>query len=256
MASDVAATAPPQLPQSATVFRVRRKRTADPHEALIVSVKRIRQDGFSPSDTIAPLLYHLAATSENPVISSVDCAKLPSNTPLNIIDLKPSAANSNADQQMETECADREEANPLAHLTDAVGEFDNSDAVGDSRRSGYPADRITLNGIPLEDIATTSDYVFDFYWNDVKIQYPVDQLEIRMASREEIEFYTGGGSESSENPDDEDDSNSENNWRNDYPDEESEDDSEDDSDKEYYDEDDLERQIDSFNFSDSEPEYY
>lgn len=47
------------------VFRVKRKRTADPHEALIVSLKRPRI-GF-PTKPVAPMLYQLATTSEVPV---------------------------------------------------------------------------------------------------------------------------------------------------------------------------------------------
>lgn len=51
---------------AATVLRIRRKRTADPHEALVVSVKRSRQ-GRPEGKDATTVLYSLAGTSSVPV---------------------------------------------------------------------------------------------------------------------------------------------------------------------------------------------
>ncbi|VDK30124.1 unnamed protein product [Anisakis simplex] len=51
----------------ATILRIRRKRTADPHDALIVSLKKSRKADKTSDDGITSLLYSLAGTSTTPV---------------------------------------------------------------------------------------------------------------------------------------------------------------------------------------------
>lgn len=202
---------------SNTVFRIRRKRSADPHEALLVSLKRPRMN--SSSKLYAPMLYQLATTSEVPDVSTI--GKLTPGTKLNIIDFNPSdGLLSNDNEQGPSK--NSVDQNPLLLLSDAVGEVG---AVENQQKGPVQNEQILLNGVPLVSVDCSSQqhdgFVFDFYWNGHGIEYDSDQFEVRPARPDELELYAGEDTESSTGADDDDDSNREDNWRNDYPDEES-----------------------------------
>lgn len=260
MASETATSSVPYLPQTATVFRIRRKRTADPHDAIIVSLKRSRHDGSLPADIFAPLLFQLATTSENPDVSSIRCLKLSPNTSLNVIDYEPSMSESDehTNQRVETSHTGSEGDSPLVARSGGTGVVDGAGFGVDQRRKRHSTERITVDGAVCTSLgrAEQPGYVFDFYWNARGIQHPIDQLEIRLVNREEVEFYTGEETESSSDTNDEDDSNSQNSWRNDCPDEESQDDTYDDSEEEYCNEGNLELRFCEFRCSDSESDSY
>lgn len=215
---------------SKTVFRVRRKRTADPHEALVVSLKRPRHMcGPAP---FAPLIYQLTTTSNQPDLSTVE--SMPPASELIIIDYDPSRksqGSNNNGTYMETDPSPDDEGNPLEALNDAVGE--GAEPVERNERDNN-GEQITLNGVPLQVVPngeTGEEYVFDFYWNARGIEYDVDQFEVRPALPEDFDLYSGEETESSAAGDDEDeDSNAEDFWKNDYPDEEGDNDSETSSD--------------------------
>lgn len=228
---------------AATVLRIRRKRTADPHEALVVSVKRSRQ-GRPEGKDATTVLYSLAGTSSVPEISAID--GLPSSA--NVIDFDPTKASEQTDVQMDT-CEDNatsDEQQYLGAFCDAVGE-------GGVPQMHAPKkmDQITLNGIPMATISTSdlypeADYVFDFYWNPAAVICTSEDLEIRPANQHDIELYfNGDDTESSVEADDEDDSNDENNWRNDYPDDE---DTQESDDERSSDSDDLNERFDECDF--------
>lgn len=212
---------------SNTVFRVRRKRNADPHEALLVSLKRPRMN--APSKPYAPMLYQLATTSEVPEVAAI--GKLTPGTKLNIIDFNPSSKLlPNGSQHSSSE--KNLEQNPLHVLNDAVGEIGAVEKQKSKLQDHN--EQFLLNGAPMACVDVSSHepdgFVFDFYWNGHGIDYDADQFEVRPARPEELELYAGEDTESSTGADDDDDSNREDNWRNDYPDEESDENSDVDTD--------------------------
>uniref|UniRef100_A0A915BZW1 Probable RNA polymerase II nuclear localization protein SLC7A6OS n=1 Tax=Parascaris univalens TaxID=6257 RepID=A0A915BZW1_PARUN len=228
---------------AATVLRIRRKRTADPHEALVVSVKRLRQGG-PEGKSATTVLYSLAGTSSVPEVSAID--GLPSSA--NVIDFDPTKASEQSDMQMDI-CEDKatsDEQQYLSAFCDGVGEG-GVPLIHAARK----VDQITLNGIPMTTVNTSdlypeADYVFDFYWNPTAVICNSEDLEIRPANQHDIELYfNGDDTDSSVEADDEDDSNDENNWRNEYPDDE---DTQESDDERSSDSDDLNERFDECDF--------
>lgn len=199
------------------VFRVKRKRTADPHEALLVSLKRPRLGLVSKS--FGPMLYRLATTSEVPDVATI--GKMTTGTQLNIIDYDPLGQSHCND--MESKSADlSQESNSIENLNDAGSEIgfpSGHNKNGENYDSG-----ITLNGVSMASVNASEEvdnFVFDFYYNSHELQYDADQYVVRPARLDELELYAVEDTESSTGADEDDDSNREDNWRNDYPDEES-----------------------------------
>ncbi|KHN88937.1 hypothetical protein Tcan_06306 [Toxocara canis] len=242
----------PSTPQQvATVLRIRRKRTADPHEALVVSVKKPRHDPADGSPCVTALLYSLAGTSAAPELSAVD--GLPSFA--NVIDFDPHETNEKMEEQMATG-----EEKPISDTLQYLNTFCDAIDEGGTQQthSSTETSQITLNGVPMVTVKTSelqpeAEYVFDFYWNPAAVACNPDDLEVRLANQEDIEFYNGEDTESSIGADDEDDSNDENNWRNDYPDDEE--DSEDSDEERDSDFDDLNERFDECELCSSDKEY-
>ncbi|CAJ0962915.1 unnamed protein product, partial [Mesorhabditis belari] len=199
------------------LIRVCRKRTADPHSALLVSVKRGRVDGGEGG--LDPLLFSLCATQDSP------------NVPENIrvidysqvrppVDETASFSNVLVQQIDETE-------QPLALFQNSIGEASSSRHVA-------PQDVITCNGVPMLRMGPNeNDIVYDFYEmrkGDADAAFQETDFEMRFMSQEEFNLWMESGSDSDDNcADDDEDSNDENNWRNEYPEEESQSDEDDDT---------------------------
>uniref|UniRef100_A0A8R1I5P6 Probable RNA polymerase II nuclear localization protein SLC7A6OS n=1 Tax=Caenorhabditis japonica TaxID=281687 RepID=A0A8R1I5P6_CAEJA len=197
------------------LIRVSRKRTADPHDALILQSKRAKQ--------AAPVVFTLFKAAADGNDMELEGA--------NVLDLPPQEQNLQADAVKNPE-------NPLGFVQDEavglVGEVEQQ-----KRRSEEPV-QVSLNGrllqpvAPLsvpessEDVPDSEDVVFDYYrihekrgntWNS-EMTDDIHEIEVKFANRDELDL---AGGEDSDGPpaDDDDDSNDEDNWRNDYPDEDS-----------------------------------
>lgn len=206
----------------APLIRVSRKRTADPHDALILHIKKAKAE---------PVKFTLFKTQDS--LATVD-AEL---TGLPVVDCKnPQSSPRNVEQM--------EDSDPLAFVGD-----ESINVVGDNGLVAKKAEeQIMMNGkllVPLAPLATLDDeLVFDYYRVDGEGEHVEmvgqqmnaenfdDIFDVRFANNNEL---MNEDRESDVQIDDDDDSNAEDNWRNDYPDEESYD--EDDygnSDGEYY----------------------
>ncbi|CAG9535505.1 unnamed protein product [Cercopithifilaria johnstoni] len=182
-----------------TIFRVRRKRTADPHEALVISLKRAKQMPamaepiicFRASATDLELGFNSAINSQHFNIIDLDPHQDTVNTkrtpPANTVEVTE-----NSDSK-----SDVSFSNPLEFMKDFVEEpSSNIKIIG--KAGIIKSSQITLNGEPLVTLSSQDD-------------------EVRLANADDL-LCDGEDTESSAEEDDED-SNDENNWRNDYPDE-------------------------------------
>ncbi|WKY05219.1 hypothetical protein Q1695_005887 [Nippostrongylus brasiliensis] len=186
------------------IIRVRRKRSADPHAALIMETKKRKED---------PLLFSFFKTesaSEN--LDAIQGAR--------VIEFK-------------AEYTDEAEGQGL----EFVGEH-NDIVAGPS----VPNDDRMEDVVDDENDAVRYDY-YKIYRGSISEpikQWDSEDIELRFATEAEQTLLLGNSdSESDCAADDDDDSNDENNWRNDYP--EDEDDGNDETDDEHlhsYDEDD------------------
>ncbi|CAB03456.1 putative RNA polymerase II nuclear localization protein SLC7A6OS [Caenorhabditis elegans] len=191
---------------TAPLIRVSRKRTADPHDALILHTKRAKHGGN-------PLVFTLYKAAGNDL--ELNGAR--------VLDLPT--------QEHGMELADEE--NPLGFVKDeAVG------LVGEVEKNvKKPAEQVSLNGRLLQPVTdgggaaagSSDDVVYDYYAIHEKrgnpevvgnLEQDIEGADFRFAKRDELDL---GDEDDSDGPpaDDEDDSNDEDNWRNDYPDEES-----------------------------------
>ncbi|CAB3404083.1 unnamed protein product [Caenorhabditis bovis] len=210
------------MAQNAPLIRVSRKRTADPHEALIVQIKRVKQ--------AEPVVFTLFKTKDAKLAEHADeeLAGVP------VVDL-PTLPESDQPMEEEEGCS-----NPLAFVNDsAIGQIG-----GEKVEKPKEADRVMLNGkvlVPVAQEAQNSpedDVVFDYYKvrldNDCNVALyshkflesnavSHDTFDVRFASRYEAELVNPHESDNDSDirADDDDDSNAEDNWRNDYPDEDS-----------------------------------
>ncbi|CAI5441324.1 unnamed protein product [Caenorhabditis angaria] len=211
------------------LIRVSRKRNADPHEALIVQCKKIKQAD--------PVVYTLFKTKDSLGNDDVDLDGI------HVVDFPVSEEGSSSNQ------------NPLGFVENAIGE------VGEAPTTSRAVEReaITLNGqvmVPIPVAAPiaapdANDLVFDYYRvnssNDRNIALysnkfletnalSQDAFDVRFASRYEADLVNHESDDDSDvRADDDDDSNDEDNWRNEYPDEDSYDENDsDDGDYNYY----------------------
>ena len=245
-------------PPSLNVFRVKRKRNADPLEALIVSIKRPKI-GFS-AESYKPVLFHLSATSEVPDVTAL--GEVAPGTQFNIIDFDPSVEPSVSGSTAESLNGEKGE-NLLKML--AESDIEASPSVVNDKSNSNKNREITLNGVPMAAVDVPNEaenYLFDFYFNPIQFDSVVIPYLVRAARSDELDLYCDEDTESSAEADDDDDSNSENNWRNDYPDEESYSSSNSDTDDEDYDEDpesfdDLNHRFDNcgIEYSDDDDDY-
>ncbi|VDN91990.1 unnamed protein product [Brugia pahangi] len=202
-----------------TIFRVRRKRTADPHEALVISLKRPKQ----VSDVTEPIICFRASTtnlklgfggvthSQHFNIIDVD----PHQNTVNTVGLPPS----NTDEETEDSKSDVSSSSSLELMKDSVEEPSSSSKI--NGETTIKSSQITLNGEPLLVLSgqDDEDFIFDYYWSsktDGCTAYQIRDV-VRLAKADDL-LCDGEDTESSAGDDDED-SNDENNWRNDYPDE-------------------------------------
>nr|CRZ24527.1 BMA-RPB-11 [Brugia malayi] len=201
-----------------TIFRVRRKRTADPHEALVISLKRPKQ----MSDVTEPIICFRASTtnlklgfggvthSQHFNIIDVD----PHQNTVNTVGLPPS----NTDEETEDSKSDVSSSSPLELMKDSVEEPSSSSKI--NGETTIKSSQITLNGEPLLVLSgqDDEDFIFDYYWSSKTDGCTAYQIrDVRLAKADDL-LCDGEDTESSAGDDDED-SNDENNWRNDYPDE-------------------------------------
>ncbi|GMR33233.1 hypothetical protein PMAYCL1PPCAC_03428, partial [Pristionchus mayeri] len=219
-----------------TIIRVRRKRGAEPAEALVLSLKKARtDDGESPQRVVFSLWKNAQPAAVAP--DTVEERH-------RLIDWELSGSGvKDAQPVVEGVAGDQREGNENEELS-----FVSDDAIGEIGEVEKPVrkrddDVILCNGAPLQPAAALAgaecDDVFDFY----RVAHPNGELvfedeeekewEIAVATKQEMLAYIGAmdGIDLESEPDSED-SNDENNWRNDYPDESSDDD-EDAEDDEY-----------------------
>lgn len=191
---------------STPIIRVCRKRSADPHTALVLSLKRHKAD---------PVFFSLFKTSTDSLLSAQP------NQP--VIDFRPTTAVATHDPN--------DIANPLAFANDVVGEVGGPMPPVPRRDD----DVIMVNDRPLVSASPVRDeFVFDFYRiaggtaaavvvTTDKADLVVDatspdEWDMRFATKDEELMYGNDDSESDTGcRDDEDDSNEEDNWRNEYP---------------------------------------
>ncbi|VBB30450.1 unnamed protein product, partial [Acanthocheilonema viteae] len=180
-----------------TIFRVRRKRTADPHGALVISLKRAKQIPvvaepiicFRASTTDLKLEFSGAIHSQHFNIIDVDPHQDTVNTKRS-----PSPYTDEATENSSSK-SDVSSSNPLELMKDFVEEPSSSiKVIGETT---IKSSQITLNGEPLVALSNQDD-------------------EVRLANADDL-LCDGEDTESS--AEDDEDSNDENNWRNDYPDE-------------------------------------
>ncbi|CAG9535506.1 unnamed protein product [Cercopithifilaria johnstoni] len=204
-----------------TIFRVRRKRTADPHEALVISLKRAKQMPamaepiicFRASATDLELGFNSAINSQHFNIIDLDPHQDTVNTkrtpPANTVEVTE-----NSDSK-----SDVSFSNPLEFMKDFVEEpSSNIKIIG--KAGIIKSSQITLNGEPLVTLSSQDDedFIFDYYWSSNANGCTAYQIrDVRLANADDL-LCDGEDTESSAEEDDED-SNDENNWRNDYPDE-------------------------------------
>ncbi|GMT02799.1 hypothetical protein PENTCL1PPCAC_24973, partial [Pristionchus entomophagus] len=235
-----------------TIIRVRRKRGAEPAEALVLSLKKARTD--DGEDAPQRVLFSLWRDGAAAAAAAAAAASAPEGgegeemekaEKRRLIDWELSepraAEGAGATVGEEGEGSVLVEGKENAELSfvsdDAIGEIGEVQKM-ERRRDD---DVIMCNGAPLQPAATAAaaaecDDVFDFY----RVAHPNAELvfedeeekewEIAVATRQEMLAYIGAmeGVDGESEPDSED-SNDENNWRNDYPDESSdEEDAEDD----------------------------
>ncbi|CAI2329056.1 unnamed protein product [Caenorhabditis sp. 36 PRJEB53466] len=198
-----------------TLIRVSRKRSADPHEALILHSKRAK--------TAAPLVFALFKAAADRNDEELEGAR--------VLDL-PSVP-----EPMEEQAAAAPE-NPLGFVQDEavglVGEMEHQKGRGQNA-----AQQISLNGRLLQPVGSAQkgaveeeEVVTDYYRIPADRQQDVsgwlsqgidmNLVDVRFGNREDL--IQNGGEEDEDSDaaaDDDDDSNDEGNWRNDYPDEDS-----------------------------------
>ncbi|VDO18510.1 unnamed protein product [Heligmosomoides polygyrus] len=186
------------------IIRVRRKRSADPHAALIMETKKRKED---------PLLFSLFKTEDaSEGLDGINGAR--------VIEFK-------------AECTGEAEGKGL----EFIGEHSEDDQL-----NWFHAD-INDRPIPIrgdveavkEDEAVRYDYykIYRGSMTEPIKQWDSEDIELRFATEEEQTLLLGNSdSESDCVADDDDDSNDENNWRNDYPDEDPDEDDGDDTEDE------------------------
>ncbi|XGW27292.1 hypothetical protein V3C99_007699 [Haemonchus contortus] len=184
------------------IIRVRRKRSADPHAALIMETKKRKED---------PLLFSLFKTeTASDIMDGITGAR--------VIEFKAGCSNEAEGKGLEF---------IGEHSDGSAGPSD--DSMGDNNIDENEAVRYDYYKIYRGSMTEPIKQ-----WNS--------DIELRFATEEEQTLLLGNSdSESDCAADDDDDSNDENNWRNDYPEEEDDDDDDDDTEDEdlnYYDEDD------------------
>ncbi|GMT34330.1 hypothetical protein PFISCL1PPCAC_25627, partial [Pristionchus fissidentatus] len=215
------------------IIRVRRKRGAEPAEALVLSLKRARtEDEQEPAKRVMFSLWKDAQAAPDTVEQPhrlIDWelggrgAAAKENNGLAAAVAAPSVPSS-------PERNENVEAELSFVSDDAIGEIGEVDKQ--QRQREKDDDVIMCNGAPLRPAAAAAecDDVFDFY----RVAHPNGELafmdeeqreiEIAVATKQEMLAYIGAmdGVEGESDIDSED-SNDENNWRNEYPDESSED---------------------------------
>uniref|UniRef100_A0A7I4YNW2 Probable RNA polymerase II nuclear localization protein SLC7A6OS n=1 Tax=Haemonchus contortus TaxID=6289 RepID=A0A7I4YNW2_HAECO len=182
------------------IIRVRRKRSADPHAALIMETKKRKED---------PLLFSLFKTeTASDIMDGITGAR--------VIEFKAGCSNEAEGKGLEF---------IGEHSDGSAGPSD--DSMGDNNIDENEAVRYDYYKIYRGSMTEPIKQ-----WNS--------DIELRFATEEEQTLLLGNSdSESDCAADDDDDSNDENNWRNDYPEEEDDDDDDtEDEDLNYYDEDD------------------
>ncbi|MFH4976448.1 hypothetical protein AB6A40_003157 [Gnathostoma spinigerum] len=195
-----------------TIFRIRRKRTADPHEAVVVCPKKVRQEQKGCA-RVAPFFIRLSKTHDQPDVSGIG---IPDDVEVNVVDVDPEHTSMQDCKDIEMNSNVAEISSLLASLCGAVGEGAQPEQKDEKRFT----DQITLNGVPMcSTSASKNDYVYDFYWTDKCDVFEPSIMEVRLAKDEEVEYYMNEDTDSITEADDDSDSNAENNWRNDYPDE-------------------------------------
>ncbi|UMM19438.1 hypothetical protein L5515_015036 [Caenorhabditis briggsae] len=196
---------------SAPLIRVSRKRTADPHEALILT-KRAKP-------ALVFTLFKAAADGTDEEITGARVLDLPN--------------------RMEEDPIVVEQENPLGFVRDEavglVGEVEKPEAKQEKAQ-------VQLNGRLLQPVANNAaasaappaqdDVVYDYYAIHGRRGNPagvegenwdadIEGAEFQFANRDELNLPDDDEDSDGPPADDDDDSNDENNWRNDYPDEDS-----------------------------------
>ncbi|EFO17250.2 hypothetical protein LOAG_11252 [Loa loa] len=202
-----------------TIFRVRRKRTADPHGALVISLKRAKQMSsvtepiicFRASATNLKLGFGDVTHSQHFNIIDVDPHQNTVNT------IRPPPSNTDDAIENSDSKSDVSSNNPLELMKDSVEEpSSSSKVIGETT---VKSSQITLNGEPLVMLngQDDEDFIFDYYWSSKADGCMAYQIrDVRLAKADDL-LCDGEDTESS--AEDDEDSNDENNWRNDYPDE-------------------------------------
>ncbi|VDM98159.1 unnamed protein product [Thelazia callipaeda] len=208
----------PSISPSSTVFRVKRKRIADPHEALIISLKRSRKV------LEEPIICFRASSSD---LNVCLCAGHFQESPqCNIIDVDPSLSDVDVmslDSQNGKETGrniDDDSNSFLDLMKDAPCSTASSEQGFSQNSREAQVSKITLNGVPMNVINVDSgeDFTFDYYWSSKADGCVANEIKnVRIANREDLLMDYSELYDSDE--DDDDDSNDEFNWRNDYPDE-------------------------------------
>uniref|UniRef100_A0A914VSY3 Probable RNA polymerase II nuclear localization protein SLC7A6OS n=1 Tax=Plectus sambesii TaxID=2011161 RepID=A0A914VSY3_9BILA len=220
------------------VIRIRRKRSADPHSALLLSFKRQRTDAAGENR----LLYRLAGTAnESDVRGEIE--KLARSSQLSSIALADLDTEQGTVSTVESidlgelpeAVEETEDAHPLACLNDAVGEVGG---VPLPTIDNAQSSSITCNGTPLIRVQSTTtpaddDFVYDLYVKkkveaadaaSIPPEYFADLVDVRfLNAQQELVFVDEDDEDGDESIPDDEDSNDEGNARNDYPDEEDED---------------------------------
>lgn len=207
---------------STTIFRVRRKRSADPPEALVISLKRAKQ---TVSESVNEPVICLRTTES---ALQVGLKSITSSQQINVIDVDPNQDSVNsmelepANMDDELENSDHEDSdstdNPLKLFQNTPEASSSRMVVGEMR---VRPSQITLNGEPMAVLSgyNNEEFIFDYYWSSKADGCTARQIhEVRLANSDDLMLYDGEETESSIEDDDED-SNAENNLRNDYPDE-------------------------------------
>ncbi|XP_040838419.1 probable RNA polymerase II nuclear localization protein SLC7A6OS [Ochotona curzoniae] len=244
------------------VLRVKRKRTAEPAEALVLACKRLRggvvepaaSEGREGAERAAEKnVFQLVATvrsQEQPVQHLLREALRPSRSSQKRIrrDLRASIREVRREGRYRVVCSHRAlgsaagaepEAAPDAdfQLLDLVHEEGEAKAAADSCRTSDP-DVILCNSVELirerltlseagpagrqQEEQKQEDYVYDIYYLETATPGWIENILSVQPYSQECELVNDD-----EQPEDiyedEDDENSENNWRNEYPEEESSD---------------------------------
>uniref|UniRef100_A0A8R1TR46 Probable RNA polymerase II nuclear localization protein SLC7A6OS n=1 Tax=Onchocerca volvulus TaxID=6282 RepID=A0A8R1TR46_ONCVO len=194
-----------------TIFRVRRKRTADPLGALVISLKRAKQ---MPAVT-EPIICFRTSTTDLKHFNIIDVD--PHQNIINAV----SPPSSNIDEIAEDSDSKSEisTTSPMELMKDFVEEPSSSSKI--ISETSIRSSQITLNGEPLVVLSNQDDedFIFDYYWSSKADGCTAYQIrDVRLANADDL-LCDGEDTESSAGEDDDEDSNDENNWRNDYPDE-------------------------------------